>query len=136
MIIALVSCYTTRYVPINDEMNTWVGHTEHDLILSKGAPSISSDDGDGGKVLSYRQTNYTTVATPASYTNNGFINPSIARTNENTTYMDFYVNSSGVIYNWRTNIQKEERKDNPTGTTILEVGGVVGLAFLVIQIFK
>lgn len=115
--ILFVSCYTIKYTPITDEMNIWIGKTEHEVILSKGSPNYISEDGAGGKVLNYENTTYNTVSMPAYYYNNSSqIIPGVSSTSLNTSYMRFYVDSVGKVYYWATNIKKVEKVQDPKQT--------------------
>lgn len=39
-------------------MNSWLGHSKRDLILSFGPPSRSESDGQGGEILVYSRRVY------------------------------------------------------------------------------
>ncbi len=44
--IVMVGCTSTKKV-----MNSWLGHSKHDVIMGWGPPSKVSSDGNGGKCL-------------------------------------------------------------------------------------
>lgn len=103
MMIVLVSCYTTKYVPITDEMNKWIGKSEHDLLLDKGTPTKITEDGKGGKIFNYSVTD-SRVNTYPVY---GY--GTTSEIYSNTVYMEFYVNPVDTIYYWRTNKMNTEK---------------------------
>lgn len=103
--ICLPSCYVSKItsVPINDEMNVWIGKSSHQLLISMGVPNNSFDDGDSGKIFRYEYTTYQTVSVPAMYYS-GVLVPGESSTYSNTSFKEFFVGKTGIIYNWRTNI--------------------------------
>lgn len=78
---------------ISNGMQSWNGHTSQDLILQWGPPSRTTTDGAGGEVLVYefwRPVNRAFVPYAGWVQTGGY-----------TAVRSFYVNASGVIYNWR-----------------------------------
>lgn len=101
LLLIFSSCYTTRIVPISENMNRYMGKTEHEIIIIFGAPNNITTDGAGGKILVYTQsqsqsnTLYGTI-----YANQ---NLAITNTYDNSQYVQFYISEKGIVYNWRTN---------------------------------
>jgi len=107
--LTLVSCVTTT-PPKSDfaeeeqvTMNSWLGHSKQELILSWGPPTRVTSDYQDGEVLIYDRT-VTLPAMPGhiqrtpfgsglQYTNP--MNLTITRSRM------FYVNPQGKIYHWR-----------------------------------
>ncbi len=76
--VSLTSCAS-----INNEMQSWVGHHKHELIVAWGPPHSERQDGAGGEVLIYQY----------QHSLNG-------KDYYWATRM-FYVNADGIIYRWR-----------------------------------
>jgi hypothetical protein len=72
----LASCTTTREV-----MDSWVGHSKHELLMSNGSPNQISGDGNGGEILTY-------------------VYQSSFYGNVKNVYKHFYCDSNGKIYHW------------------------------------
>ena len=89
VIVSSSSCTTQK--KLSEQLNTWIGATKKDLIMSWGPPSSITSDGDGGEVLIYAQRIYV-PAYRIDYYN----------------YKLMYVNSRGTIYHWLT-----RRSPNP-----------------------
>ena len=68
-------CFSQIAEHNNAAMESWVGHSEAELIAEWGPPPYVRDDGRGGRVLIYG--------------------------NFNQFHRMFYVNSSGIVYSWR-----------------------------------
>jgi hypothetical protein len=83
---------------INDTMQSWIGHPQSELILKWGPPQSTASDGNGGSILIYGA--YVNLGqTPGQiYANGAYTAPQ--QQGYQRTRM-FYVNSSGIIYNWR-----------------------------------
>jgi len=83
LVTTLFSCVSQR-----TKLNTWLGSSKHDLIMSWGPPDRTADDGDGGQILIYGHHVYAP--------------------NLNLNYWDYkmmYADKDGKIYNWRTTRQ-------------------------------
>ena len=70
-------CFSHIAAQNDAAMESWVGHSEGELIAAWGPPPFVRDDGRGGKVLVY----------------GGIYQHQFHRM--------FYVNPSGIIYSWR-----------------------------------
>ena len=74
-----VSCSPTlqqhNQTEIQKAREYWIGESTNTLVLSWGAPYSKSNDGNGGKIYTYRR-------------GNGYI----------TWVTDFFINSENVIY--------------------------------------
>ena len=67
-------------------MDSWIGNTKQQLIMSWGPPERTSSDGSGGEVLIYVHSRYNSINRYTIY-----------------DYKMFYAHSDGNIYHWRTN---------------------------------
>jgi len=85
--IFIFGCTSQRQI-----MDSWMNHTEHEIIMSWGPPSTTNSDGNGGKVLTWSNPLYLTLPNgqPLSM----------------YQYKDMYINSSGRIYSWRTHNER------------------------------
>lgn len=72
-------------------MNSWLGNTKHDLIMSWGPPSTTTSDGNGGQILIYAKRDLYMPQTGVTW----------------WQYKMLYVNSENKIYHWRTEINPE-----------------------------
>lgn len=75
-------------------MDSYINHPKKDVLFSMGIPTQTASDGDGGEILLYSHAGYL----PAYNYGNGISGPS--RSWYDCSY--FYVNSSGIVYGWRT----------------------------------
>jgi hypothetical protein len=75
-------------------MKSWVGSTEHELILDWGPPTRTASDGSDGRILIYE---YDRGGGKVHVNDNGDVT---IRAGSVSTRM-FYVNGKGVIYSWR-----------------------------------
>jgi len=98
-VLALVACKSTREV-----MDSWLGHTKHDLIMKWGSPARTASDGENGEILVDAKPVYipetTGLATPSNP------NPSTSPGKTFWDYKMFWVNSDGKIYHWMTQRQQ------------------------------
>jgi len=104
--VLCTSCYT--YIPIEDIMNKWNGKSEHDVIMQFGSPTNTTSDGADGKVIRYSNSSSTTT-----YNKYPIINPYntyniYTNTTSKTMYMEFFINSNGLVYTWRTNFPNQK----------------------------
>lgn len=97
-IFTLTQCVSTSKI-----MQTWVGSTKAKLYQSLGPPSRVTEDGQGGEILIY--DSYVNLGqTPGTVQRNSYNNSVRYTSPQQNGYSRtrmFYVNSSGVIYNWR-----------------------------------
>ena len=92
------SCYTVK--PVSSVMDKWLGASEHDVILHMGSPYSSVSDGAGGKILRYEKSSTVTNYSQTAYYGSNY---GVANTYDRSLYKEFYINSSGKVYSWRTN---------------------------------
>lgn len=84
-------------------MDSWLGATEHDVIMRMGTPANTSSDGDGGKIIRYTKERSTTTYNRNPYQVNKYDPSVISNTYDNTLYKEFFINKDGKVYSWRTN---------------------------------
>lgn len=89
------SCYTA--IPVSQTMDSWLGVTEHEVIMRFGSPTTTSSDGSEGKIVKYTSSQTNTVFTPNT------VYGRTATTYDNSVYIEFYINKEGKVYHWRTN---------------------------------
>lgn len=83
-------------------MESWVGKPKSDLYLSWGPPNNVTDDGNGGQILIYGRTVTMGQVPGQVYGNyNGGLSYTAPVQRTYTKTRMFYVNSEGIIYNWR-----------------------------------
>lgn len=126
----LSSCYTISHIPITDEMNNCIGKTEQQIILEKGSPARITEDGAGGKVLRYEYTTYQSISYPAYY-NSGSLMPATTATQANTQYMEFFINTSNTVYNWRTNYYKTIKKEDKGANKAIRTTSGIAMVIIV-----
>ena len=87
-------------------LNSWLGKTEHELLLSWGPPSRTDSDGAGGRILSYIHTEdwVSPYVRPGKLVDHGdgtaSYTPPRQSSGTSTKIRRFYVNAEGVIYSW------------------------------------
>jgi hypothetical protein len=81
--VLLLSCATENKE--KTAMDSWIGVSEHSLIVQNGPPDRKTSDGNGGEVLIYSAQIY---------------NPYTGQTIYH--YRMYYANSNGIIYHWMT----------------------------------
>ena len=91
--IALSSCTITNKT--SEAMESWKGTNISSVIASWGPETRVTSDGKSGKVYTWDKR----WQTNAFYDHNGTYQPP----RQKNCTKNFYVNSSGVIYNWRWN---------------------------------
>jgi hypothetical protein len=82
-------------------MQSWMGQHVSRLIDSWGPPSNETDDGRGGKVYTWAYSRY---VQPSAYTwtdKSGHAWTNVSGGQTYTSVRQFWVDSGGVIYNWR-----------------------------------
>ena len=93
----LTSCSSTKKT-----MDSWIGSSKQQLIMSWGPPTRTADDGAGGEILVYSRQGHIPPST--FYANNGS-----STTTQGQTYWDykmFWINTQGKVYHWMT--QREQ----------------------------
>jgi hypothetical protein len=79
-VLFLMSCVSTR-----DAMNTWLGHTQKEVILKWGPPARTTSDGGTGTILVYAFQGSVYGTGKAYY-----------------DYKMLYVNEKNIVYYWMT----------------------------------
>ncbi len=92
----LLSCYVTQRTPIKAVLDPWLGKTENELLMHFGPPTLKTDDGQKGKILSYEEMRAFTIVLP-------MYNWEVEKTRVDKLFMQYYVNAEGIIYHWRSN---------------------------------
>lgn len=128
------SCYVTTLVPLQDDYNqAYKGQTSNEIITQFGAPDRQTDDGAGGRILVYEETEFRTVATAENVNYFTRTYTPGSRTTSNTAYIQFYINQNGVCYGVKTNLTKTETHKDKNRTTVALASG--GLLLLVLFLF-
>ena len=96
LLLALTACTT-----VSDTMQSWVGSTQHDLILKWGPPTRTASDGADGMILIYEYTSSGQIPGQAYVGAGGVVFYTAPQSTQRTATRMFYVNSEGVIYSWR-----------------------------------
>jgi hypothetical protein len=89
LIVGLISACTSQ----KEIMNSWLGSTKQQLIMSWGPPARTASDGGTGEILVYANQGYW----PG-------VNGQGAYTYWNYKYM--YADSNGKIYYWMTRVER------------------------------
>ena len=122
----MTSCYSTEYmlkqVSTEDEARTrWKGATKQEIIQNFGPPNSERSDGGDGTLLVYN------------------MNRSDGETINRSSYIWFYLNSSGICTNLKSDYfwkyEKEPiRVPNDTGTGLLVCFSLIGLGLVCLVI--
>jgi hypothetical protein len=89
ILIFLIVGLLTACVSQKEKMNSWLGSTKQQIIMSWGPPARTASDGGTGEILIYVRQIY------------------IPQSNMNFyDYKMIYVNSGGKIYHWLTQTQQ------------------------------
>ncbi len=124
LLVLFASCYTQK--PISSVMNSWIGTSEHDVIMRMGSPTSTASDGADGKIIRYEQSHSTTTYNENPYYRNKYDASVIANTYNNTMYKEFFINKDGKVYNWRTNYPGPKELDTKATTiTVVVLIGVL-----------
>lgn len=87
----------------DEALKSWTSANEHDLIMQLGSPTSTTSDGAKGKIIRYSTTTSTMIGTP--------IGASVIGTNyEEVQFYDFYINSDGIVYAYKTNYKFTKRQ--------------------------
>ena len=97
VLLVLSACESTQKT-----MDSWLGSTKKDLIMSWGPPTRTADDGDSGEVLVYAKQIY--IAPSTLYLSNGTSTTTQAK--EFWDYKMFWINPDGKIYHWLSQRQQ------------------------------
>lgn len=83
-------------------MDSWLGHTKQELIMTWGPPSRVASDGAGGEIVVFAKQGYMPPTT--FYDNTGG-----STTSNSLTFWDykmFWIDTQGKIYHWMTQRQQ------------------------------
>jgi len=102
LFLSFLALALTQCVSPSKIMQTWVGSTKAQLYQSWGPPTRVTDDGQGGEILIY-EYNVNLGQQPGQVYRNydGTIGYTSPQQRGYVKTRMFYVNSNGVIYNWR-----------------------------------
>lgn len=101
--VLLLSCsagYAQSKRKIQKEMDSWMGATKKELLMSYGPASRTTSDGDGGEILVFSDQVVHDNPSLVSDGNGGL------QVQQNMPYVYYrhkmyYINSSGRVYHWR-----------------------------------
>lgn len=93
----LISCKSQKQI-----MDSWLGSSKQNLIMSWGPPDRTASDGGTGEILVYAKRIY--IPSSTFYDSYGGSSTTPARTYWDYKYI--YVNNEGKIYYWM--IRREE----------------------------
>lgn len=83
-------------------MNSWLGSTKQQLIMSWGPPARTASDGGTGEILVYARQVYI----PPRTIYDGYGGSSTTQAQTYWRYKYMYVDSNGKIYYWMTQRQQ------------------------------
>lgn len=98
VVVGLLTACTSQ----KEIMNSWMGSTKQNLIMSWGPPARTADDGAGGEILVYAKQVYI----PPSTFYDGYGGSSTRPAQTYWDYKMFWVNTEGKIYHWMTQRQQ------------------------------
>jgi len=96
-------------------MSSWLGHSQNELITKWGPPQEVMDDGQDGKIYTYKKDKSYTVPGSSTTTVTGSVNTygnsTYGQANGNSTYQPsrtyewtqirmFWIDQNGIIYKW------------------------------------
>ena len=101
--LLFTACYTYTQLPNSYYFNSFIGQTEHQILLQFGPPDRTITDGAGGKILDYRRSGdpVTTTGLYTDYFNRPY---AVSTTQQAQWYLQFYVNSNNAVYSYRSNL--------------------------------
>jgi len=96
-VLAPVGCAS-----VNDQMESWTGHHQQELILSWGPPTRTASDGADGWILIYEyDRDFGQIPGKAYARPDGSIWYTAPERSGYTASRMFWVHSDGIIYSWR-----------------------------------
>lgn len=105
ILITFVSCVSSK-INTKEVMDSWVGHTKQELLMSWGPPARVERDGAGGEILVFAQQVNIPPQTSTFYDGYGGSTTSTLPGVNYWDYKMFWVNQNGVIYHWMTQRQQ------------------------------
>ena len=120
--IILASCYSTKYVSLQDDYNAkYNGKSHAEIIELLGPPDRTTSDGKGGEILIYEVKKQ-----KGGYSDNGSVNLT-----ESKKQTCIFIDENKICYNVTTDDKKEERYyDKPKTISSLVFFGVLGLVIV------
>lgn len=103
--VILVSCVSSK-VQTREVMDSWVGHTKQELLMSWGPPARVSSDGAGGEIIVYARQVYIPPQTSTFYDSYGGSSTSTLPAVNYWDYRMFWINKDGIVYHWMTQRQQ------------------------------
>lgn len=98
LMLAAAGCASS----INDQMASWIGHHQQELILDWGPPTRSASDGADGWILIYEyDRNFGQIPGHAYVGPDGSTWYTAPERSGYTARRMFWVHSDGTIYSWR-----------------------------------
>ena len=88
-VIFLVKHVKKQQIKTENELNSWIGKQQKDLLSGYGAPTRTSTDGSNGQILVYEKVSQFT------HTKNGY--PYVETLKSST---QFFINSENIIYKY------------------------------------
>jgi len=88
------------YVSTQKVMDSWLGSTKQQLIMSWGPAARTSSDGANGEILVYARQVYRAPQNSTFYSDNGSSSTSYSPGVNYWDYSMFFINSEGKIYHW------------------------------------
>ena len=91
-----------------EALKSWMGSTEHELILQLGSTFSTTTDGAGGKIIKYSTTISNTVGVPIGNT--------VIYTDAGATvyFYEFYINDKGIVYLYKVNYKMSKKEAKKT----------------------
>lgn len=90
---------------LTEIMNSWIGHSKQELIMSFGIPSRIESDGAGGEIVVFAQQIYQAPSNNTIYTEGG--SSTVHNSGYNFwAYKLFFINKEGKVYHWLTQNQQ------------------------------
>ncbi|MBO7143351.1 MAG: hypothetical protein J6T71_02880 [Paludibacteraceae bacterium] len=119
--IILASCYSTKYVSLQDDYNAKLnGKSYADIIVLLGPPDRTTPDGKNGEILIYE------VKSQQGYSASNSIDLT-----ESKKQTCIFVDENKICYNVTTDDKKEEMYyDKPKTIASLLLFGVLGLVII------
>ena len=120
----LSSCWSTQYIPLQDEYNNeWKGASKKEIILKWGIPDKVLDLEDNESVLVYENTILNQSINGKVGESSFEVESVTSGTKSNRQYKEFYLDNNKNCYAVRTNEVREIRQSEPVRTGIL-IGGI------------
>ena len=123
--VILSSCFTTKPTATRNVLQSYIGHSENNVIKEFGPPTRVTSDGSSGKILIYESTRHGTMHMPGLKGDSPYY-PMFSASASHTSYIQFFVNENSQIYHWRTNYPETKQVYDPKKTTWAVLGWIAG----------